>query len=51
MNIIRIEKGIIWGKVKGKRSRGRPPICYIDQIKTLKQMSILEHIRNTEIEL
>jgi len=28
-----IEKDIIQGKVKGKRSRCRPPIRYIDQIK------------------
>jgi len=43
-----IEKDIIQGKVEGKRSRGRPPIRYIDQIKNLTQISMSENIRNTE---
>ncbi|KAL4083848.1 hypothetical protein QTP88_029164 [Uroleucon formosanum] len=43
-----IEKDIIQGKNEGKRSRGRPPIRYIDQIKNLTQMSISDNIRNTE---
>lgn len=39
-----VEKDII----QRKRSRGMPPFHYIDQIKTLTQMTISESIRNIE---
>jgi len=42
-----IEKDVIQGKVEGKRSRGRPSIRYIDQIKSLTQMSMSDSIQNT----
>ncbi|CAI6375634.1 unnamed protein product [Macrosiphum euphorbiae] len=42
-----IEKDIIQGKVERKRSRGRPPTRYIDQIKNLTRMSMSDNIRNT----
>jgi hypothetical protein len=43
-----IEKNIIQLKVEGKRNRGRSLIHYINQIKALTQMSMLESIQNTE---
>lgn len=40
----------IQGKVEGKRSRDRPVIRYINQIKSLTQMSISESIWTQSIE-
>lgn len=43
-----MEKLTIQGKVEGKRSRGRSPVRYIDQIKNLTHMSVAEIMRTVE---
>lgn len=42
------EKTIMQGKFERERNRSRPPICYINQIKILVQMSVVDNIRYTE---
>lgn len=43
-----IEKLIIQGKVEGRRKRGRSPVRFMDQIKTLTNLSVAEVMRTAD---
>jgi hypothetical protein len=43
-----LEKMMIEGKIEGKRSRGRTPMRWIDQIKTITGYPLEEAIRSAE---